>query len=56
MGNGVDVTLAYMGIRVGEPWPTIAMKVGVGRERREEGVISKERLRMYSWQFWGEWY
>lgn len=43
----------YMGIRPGEPCPTIAMKVGVGRARRESGVMEEVRVRMYSWQFCG---
>lgn len=51
MGNGQAVWDMYIGIRVGEPWPTIAMKVGVGRARRESGVIEEVRVRMYSWQF-----
>ena len=42
-----------MEIREGEPQPTTAMKVGVGRERSEAGVIDAVRARMYSWQFCG---
>ena len=41
-----------MGIKEGEPWPTMAMKVGVGRASRESGVMDAVRVRMYSWQFW----
>ena len=41
----------YIDIREGEPHPTMAMKVGVGRERREEGVMEAVRERTYSWQF-----
>lgn len=40
-----------MGIREGEPQPMMAMAVGVGRWRREEGVMEAVRVRMYSWQF-----
>jgi hypothetical protein len=40
-----------MGIREGEPWPTMAMKVGVGSWRREAGEMEEARVRMYSWQF-----
>ena len=40
-----------MGIRLGEPQPITAMKVGVGRERREEGLMERVRVRRYSWQF-----
>lgn len=52
MGKGQSVADWYMGIREGEPQPTMAMNVGVGRERREEGVMELVRERMYSWQFW----
>jgi len=40
-----------MGIREGEPQPTMAMNVGMGRERRESGVMDSERSLRYSWQF-----
>ena len=52
MGKGQRVSFAYMGIREGAPWPTIAMKVGVGRARSESGVMDSVRVRRYSWQFW----
>jgi hypothetical protein len=42
-----------MGIREGEPWPTMAMKVGVGSRRRSAGVMEEVRVRIYSWQFCG---
>jgi hypothetical protein len=43
-----------MGIREGDPCPTIAMKVGTGRARSMAGVMEAVRVRMYSWQFWRE--
>ena len=52
MGKGQLVVDAYMGIREGEPQPIMQMKVGVGRERREEGDMESWRVRMYSWQFY----
>ena len=51
MGNRQLVADWYIDIREGEPQPTMAMKVGVGRERREEGVMEAVRERTYSWQF-----
>lgn len=52
MGKGHAVSEAYMGMREGEPWPIIAMNVGVGRFRRVLGVMpERERERTYSWQF-----
>jgi hypothetical protein len=50
-GNGQEVSDCHMGIREGEPWPTMAMKVGVGSWRREAGEMEEVRVRMYSWQF-----
>lgn len=50
MGNGQDVAVAYMGIRLGEPHPITEIKVGGSRERRESGVMEAERVRRYSWQ------
>jgi hypothetical protein len=41
-----------MGIKAGEPQPIIAMNVGTGRCRREEGEMDVVRVRMYSWQFY----
>jgi hypothetical protein len=51
MGKGQAVSEAYMGIREGAPQPTMAMKVGVGRLRRESGVMDVVRVRRYSWQY-----
>ena len=51
MGNGQPVEVAYIGIRVGAPCPIMQMKVGVGRRRRDSGVMEEVRVRMYSWQF-----
>ena len=51
MGKGQCVSAAYIGIREGEPWPTIAMKVGVGRARSSSGVMESARVRRNSWQF-----
>ena len=51
MGKGQAVAEAYMGIREGEPQPMMAMKVGVGRFRRESGVMEEVRVRRYSWQY-----
>lgn len=48
MGNGQEVADWYIDISDGEPQPTMAMNVGVGRERREEGVMELVRERMYS--------
>lgn len=48
MGNGQEVSVAYIGMRCGEPQPIIAMKVGVARCRRLEGVIDFVNVRMYS--------
>jgi len=39
-----------MDIKEGDPQPTMAMNVGVGRDRREAGVMELVRERMYSWQ------
>lgn len=50
MGNGQPVEEAYMGIREGAPCPIMQMKVGVGRRRRDSGVMEEVRVRMYSWQ------
>lgn len=51
MGNGQPVEEAYIGIREGAPCPIMQMKVGVGRRRRDSGVMDAVRVRMYSWQF-----
>lgn len=48
MGKGQRVSAWYIGIRAGEPHPIMAMKVGMGRERRESGVVVLVRVRMYS--------
>jgi hypothetical protein len=41
----------YIGIREGAPCPIMQMNVGVGRRRRDSGVMEEVRVRMYSWQF-----
>jgi hypothetical protein len=41
-----------MGIKEGEPWPMIAIKVGVGSESRASGVMEVLRERTNSWQFY----
>jgi hypothetical protein len=56
MGKGQAVAEAYMGIREGEPQPMMAMKVGVGRFRRESGVMEEVRVRRYSWQYCSDYY
>jgi len=48
MGKGQEVSVAYMGIREGEPQPMMAMKVGVGRCRRLSGVMDFVNVRTYS--------
>lgn len=52
MGKVQWVSLAYMEIREGEPCPTTAMNVGVGRARSSSGVTESVRVRRYSWQFY----
>ena len=51
MGYGQWVAEAYMGISECEPWPTTAMKVGVGSSRSSLGDIESVRVRRNSWQF-----
>jgi hypothetical protein len=41
----------YIGIREGAPCPIMQMNVGVGKRRRDSGVMEEVRVRMYSWQF-----
>lgn len=40
-----------MSIRAGSPQPTTAMKVLMGRPRRDSASMEAERERRYSWQF-----
>lgn len=51
MGKGQPVSVAYMGIREGEPQPMIARVVGRGRVERVERVKTEQRVRRNSWQF-----
>lgn len=51
MGKAQLVSDWYMGMREAAPCPTMVMKVGVGRCRREAGVMDLVRARMYSWQY-----
>lgn len=48
MGKGQFVVSVYIGIRSGLPQPITVMKVGVGRARRESGVMEDESVRKNS--------